>query len=59
MKKIYFGIALLALFSFAAIASANDLAFYSGPTNPGWISDKAVQNNVAAIKADAGCQSPL
>ena len=57
MKKIYFGIALLALFSFAAIASANDLAFYSGPTNPGWISDKAVQNNVAAIKADAGVKA--
>ena len=57
MKKIYFGIAVLTLFSFAAIVSANDLAFYSGPTNPGWISDKAVRENVQVIKDDPGVKA--
>ena len=54
---VYLGIAIFALTSCVAIVSANDLAFYSGPTNPGWISDKAVQENVAVIKADAGVKS--
>lgn len=51
---IYIGITIFALSSCAAIVSANDLAFYSGPTNPGWISDKAVRENVAVIKEDPG-----
>lgn len=55
--KIYVGIAVLALFCFAAAVSANDLAFYSGPTNPGWISDAAVRDNVAVIKDDPGVQA--
>ena len=55
--KIYVGIALLALLSCVATVSANDLAFYSGPTNPGWISDGAVAQNVKAIKDDAGVKS--
>lgn len=57
MKKFYFSIALVAIFSFASIVSANDLAFYSGPTNPGWISDAAVAKNVKAIKDDPGVKS--
>ena len=57
MRKIYFGITLLMLFGFVAMVSANDLAFYSGPTNPGWISDKAVQENVKVIKDDAGIKA--
>ena len=57
MKKVYLGITLLALFSFVAVVSANNLAFYSGPTNPGWISDKAVQENVKVIKDDPGIKS--
>ncbi len=54
--KIYVGIALFAfaLLSCTAFVQANDLAFYSGPTNPGWISDKAVRENVAVIKEDPG-----
>ena len=57
MRKLYFSIALVAIFSFASIVSANDLAFYSGPTNPGWISDAAVAKNVKAIKDDPGVKS--
>lgn len=57
MKKVYLGITLLALFSFVTVVSANNLAFYSGPTNPGWISDKAVQENVKVIKDDPGIKS--
>ena len=52
---VYLGIAIFALTSCVAIVSANDLAFYSGPTNPGWISDKAVRENVAVIKEDPWC----
>ena len=54
---VYLGIAIFALTSCVAIVSANDLAFYSGPTNPGWISDKAVRENVAVIKEDPGVKS--
>ena len=57
MRKIYLGITLLALFSFVTIVSANDLAFYSGPTNPGWISNDAVKKNVEVIKGDPGIKS--
>ena len=57
MRRVYFGMAVLMLFSFAAIVSANDLAFYSGPTNPGWISDNAVRENVATIEGHAGVKA--
>ena len=57
MRKVYLGISVLFLFSFVAVVSANNLAFYSGPTNPGWISDKAVQENVKVIKDDPGVKS--
>ena len=57
MKKVYLSITLLALFSFVTIVSANDLAFYSGPTNPGWISNDAVKKNVEVIKGDPGIKS--
>ncbi len=55
--KLYISIAIFALFSNLATVSANDLAFYSGPTNPGWISDKAVAANVKTIKNDAGIKA--
>ncbi len=55
--KIYVGIALLLFMSCVGIVSANDLAFYSGPTNPGWISDKAVRENVQVIKEDPGVKA--
>ena len=32
---------------------ASDLALYTGPTNPGWISDAAVAANAKVIKEDA------
>ena len=57
MRKVYFSIAVLVLFSFAVMVSANDLAFYSGPTNPDWISNKAVAENVKVIKDDAGVKA--
>ena len=43
---------VLALFVTVGIVStgfASDLAFYSGPTNPGWIADGAVAQNVAVV----------
>ena len=55
--KVYVGIALFALLSCVATVSANDLAFYSGPTNPGWISDGAVAENVKAIRNDPGVKA--
>ncbi len=55
--KIYVSVALFALFSCVATVSANDLAFYSGPTNPGWISDGAVAENVKVIRNDPGVKA--
>ena len=52
IMKLYVSIAIFALMSGMVMVSANDLAFYSGPTNPGWISDKAVAENVKVIKDD-------
>ena len=55
--KIYLSIACLAIFACVTTASANDLAFYSGPTNPGWISNDAVKKNVEVIKEDPGIKA--
>ena len=55
--RLYVGIALFALLSCAATVSANDLAFYSGPTNPGWISDGAVAENVKQTMNDPGIKA--
>lgn len=55
--KLYVSIVIFALVGGMAMVSANDLAFYSGPTNPGWISDKAVAENVKAIKSDPGIKA--
>ena len=55
--KIYLSIACLAIFTCITTASANDLAFYSGPTNPGWISNDAVKKNVEVIKEDPGIKA--
>ncbi|MFQ6008957.1 MAG: hypothetical protein ACE5K8_08420 [Candidatus Zixiibacteriota bacterium] len=47
---------LLLLFGLASIAlgGQNDLALYTGPTNPGWISPVAVAEIADLIKNDAG-----
>ena len=55
--KFYVCLAIFALMSSMAIVQANDLAFYSGPTNPGWISDGAVAENVKTIRNDAGVKA--
>ncbi len=55
--KLYVSIALFALLSSVATISANDLAFYSGPTNPDWISGGAVAENVKVISNDAGVKA--
>ncbi|RKU15241.1 hypothetical protein C6500_21380 [Candidatus Poribacteria bacterium] len=55
--KIYLSIACLAIFACVTTVSANDLAFYSGPTNPGWISNDAVKKNVEVIKEDPGIKA--
>ena len=55
--KFYVCLAIFALMSSVAIVQANDLAFYSGPTNPGWISDGAVAENVKTIRNDAGVKA--
>lgn len=55
--KFYVSLVIAAFLSSMAIVQANDLAFYSGPTNPGWISDGAVSKNVKAIEGDAGVKA--
>lgn len=55
--KFYVSLVIVAFLSSMAIVQANDLAFYSGPTNPGWISDAAVAKNVKAIEGDAGVKA--
>ena len=55
--KFYVCLAIFALMSSMAVVQANDLAFYSGPTNPGWISDGAVAENVKTIRNDAGVKA--
>lgn len=48
-------IAVVLLMTIGMIATgfASDLALYTGPTNPGWISDAAVAANAKVIKEDA------
>ena len=55
--KIYLSIVYLVIFTCVVTVSANDLAFYSGPTNPGWISNDAVKENVKVIKEDPGIKA--
>ena len=49
---LYTTLAFLMTMGIATMGFASDLAFYSGPTNPGWISDGAVAQNVDAIEND-------
>lgn len=55
--KRYFGIIIVVLTVSATIVFANDLAIYSGPTNPGWISNDAVKENTETVMNDAGVKS--
>ncbi len=55
--KRYIGIIIVVLMVSATIVSANDLAIYSGPTNPGWISADAVKKNTETVMNDAGVKS--
>ena len=59
MKRLFL-ISTLSLSFFALAltqASAADLAIYSGPTNPGWISQEAALANAEAIMNDARIQA--
>jgi hypothetical protein len=56
-KMLYAVVAAIVGAGFATVGFASDLAFYSGPTNPGWISAAAVKKNVQVIKDDPGIQS--
>ena len=53
-KNIMLHIALTFFMAIGLVVTgfANDLAFYSGPTNPGWISPNAVKKNVKVIMND-------
>jgi hypothetical protein len=50
-------LALLASTSMFSISMAGDFAVYSGPTNPGWISDGAVEAIVKAVTKHAGVKA--
>lgn len=52
--KSYLGILTFALFLCATIGFASDLAIYSGPSNPDWISANAVDANAELVMNDAG-----
>jgi len=49
--------ALVTLFAFASLAIASDLALYTGPTNPGWISAAAVAVTAEMVMKDAQIKS--
>lgn len=51
---LYIALALLMAIGIVATGFASDLAFYSGPTNPGWIVPAAVNKNVDTIQNDPG-----
>ena len=50
-------LALLASTSIFSVSMAGDFAVYSGPTNPGWISDGAVEAIVQAVTKHAGVKA--
>lgn len=55
--KSYIGIVIVVLMLSATIVTANDLAIYSGPTNPDWISAGAVEKNTETVMTDAGVKA--
>ncbi|MBI1924593.1 hypothetical protein HYR99_10110 [Candidatus Poribacteria bacterium] len=50
---LYITIGLLIVVGAITTASANDLAIYSGPTNPGWISIASAKKNADTIMNDS------
>ena len=48
---------LLARASKISVSMAGDFAIYSGPTNPGWISDGAVEEIVKTVTKHAGVKA--
>ena len=55
IKNNVFSITLALFMAIGMVATgfASDLSLYTGPTNPGWISDGAVAANAKVIKEDA------
>ena len=51
--KQFLLISVISLAFVLTTASASDLAIYSGPTNPGWISQRAAIANTRLIMNDA------
>ncbi|MBM3238797.1 hypothetical protein FJZ31_21110 [Candidatus Poribacteria bacterium] len=56
-KRFSFPIVISFLFAFASLAVASDLALYTGPTNPGWISPVAVEVTADMIMKDPKIKS--
>ena len=57
MKNLVTFLALFSLLAIAQLVTANDMAHYSGPTNPGWIAGGAVAANVKAIDGFKGVKA--
>lgn len=57
MKRYYIGIIIFTLLVSVTVIYASDLAIYSGPSNPGWISADAVKNNTETILNHAGVKA--
>ena len=55
--KSYIGIVIVVLLVSTTIVTANDLAIYSGPSNPDWISAGAVEKNTETVMNDAGVKA--
>ncbi|SVD11002.1 uncharacterized protein METZ01_LOCUS363856, partial [marine metagenome] len=50
-------LAFLVSTSMFSVSMAGDFAIYSGPTNPGWISDGAVEEIVKTVTKHAGVKA--
>ena len=55
--KRYFCILTVTFFLSVTLIYAGDLAIYSGPTNPGWISPDAVEANTEVVMNHAGVKA--
>jgi len=56
-KRFSFFITISLFFAFASLVLASDLALYTGPTNPGWISDAAVAETAEMVMKDPKIKS--
>ncbi len=55
--KRYIGLVIVVLMLSVSIVFASDLAIYSGPSNPGWISADAVKKNTETVMTHAGVKA--